>query len=180
MKSHRKRTRARVRIVPLSAIPDRALTDLAVTSGGSSKRSQHSGRSKRIKVLVIDDDESLAVAVARVLDLHGYQCFAVYNGRDAVAAAESFAPDVVLSDVVMGNTNGVDACLQIKRTLPSCRILLYSAEVPVAHSLLGDATRAGYDFELLAKPLEPSALISKIETLFTGPHSAVRASEVTL
>jgi hypothetical protein len=70
--------------------------------------------------------------------------------------------------------------MQIQRALPSCRILLYSAEVPVAHSLLADAISAGYNFELLAKPLEPSALVSKIETLFTGHHSAARASEVTL
>jgi DNA-binding response OmpR family regulator len=180
MKSHRRSAKASVKIVPLTAIPKEALADLAVTSGGNSKRSHHNGRSKQIKVLVIDDEESLAVAVARVLDLHGYRCFAVYNGRDAIAAAESFSPDVVLSDVMMDGTNGVDACMQIQRALPSCRILLYSAEVPVAHSLLADAISAGYNFELLAKPLEPSALVSKIETLFTGHHSAARASEVTL
>jgi hypothetical protein len=110
MKSHRRSAKASVKIVPLTAIPKEALADLAVTSGGNSKRSHRNGRSKQIKVLVIDDEESLAVAVARVLDLHGYRCFAVYNGRDAIAAAESFSPDVVLSDVMMDGTNGVDAC----------------------------------------------------------------------
>lgn len=159
--------------IPVKKVPSSALVDLLVISNKASnrKRPRPGHQPAKIKVLVVDDYEVIAQTLAEILGRHGYECFAVYNGESAIAAAESFTPDVVLSDVVMPGMNGVDACVRIKKSLPDCRILLFSNHVPVAHSLMEEASKAGHNFELLSKPVEPRELVAKIENLFAGAHS---------
>lgn len=163
-------------IIPIAEIPD-ALREAAIIS---SKKTAHAPRKrskqtpaaeKKVKVLVVDDDSAIANSTARVLDLFGYECYAVYNPVDAIAAAESFRPDVVISDVIMKGMNGVELCREIRHILPQCRILLISGQVPTAHSLMQDSSRRGYNFELVAKPVRPEELVAKIGTLFGGAYA---------
>jgi CheY-like chemotaxis protein len=166
--------------IPIAAIPPAALKEIVIAKKIPRRRSHTAdavvSKPKTVKVLVVDDEEAIATSLAQLLDLNGYQCFAAHNSQDALAAAESFTPDVVLCDVIMKGVNGIDTCIRIKKALPACRILLLSGQVPVAHSLMQDAAKSGYNFELLSKPVEPRALVAKIENLFTGAHSAVRAN----
>jgi hypothetical protein len=55
--------------------------------------------------------------------------------------------------------------------LPKCRILLLSGHVPTAHTLMQDAAKRGYNFELVSKPVHPEDLVAKIEALFGGAYS---------
>jgi DNA-binding response OmpR family regulator len=160
-----------IQVIPIAEVPNSALTDLTVSKKAMIKKPAAVHRSPRVKVLVVDDQQMIAQTLAEILGRNGYECFAVSNGEAAIAAAESFTPNVVLSDVVMPGMNGVEACVRIKKHLPDCRILLFSSHVPVAHSLMQEATRAGHSFELLAKPVEPRELVAKIEALVAGAHS---------
>jgi CheY-like chemotaxis protein len=177
MKKHNPTPAVNVTTVPLSEIPASVLENASVISPKKGARStrNRSPRSevaqKRLKVLIIDDDTALANASSGVLDLFGYECYAVYNPADAIASAESFQPDVVLSDVMMPGVNGVELCMQLKQMLPQCRILLLSGEVSTAHTLMHDAGKQGYSFELIAKPVRPQELVAKFENLFGGTYS---------
>ena len=131
---------------------------------------------KKVRVLVVDDEPNVAETSAKVLDVFGYECYAAYSPADALACAESFSPDVVLSDVMMPGMNGVELCMQIKRLLPASRVLLFSGQVSLAHSLMEDANKQGYNFELLAKPLRPEDLAAKIGNLFGGAYSPSNVS----
>ena len=164
-------------IIPLSEIPKAVL--VAATIIGP-KKDAHSARKrsqqvpppeKKVKVMIVDDEITVAQTTARLLGIFGYECYAVYNPADALACADSFTPDVVLSDVIMDGMNGVELCLEIKKILPKSRILLFSGHVPTAHALMQDAGKRGYNFELLAKPLRPEDLVAKIENLFGGAYS---------
>ena len=166
-----------VEIVPLEKVPPSALADLKVVGSRKASRSpKATTQEKKVRVLVVDDDPMVADTSAKVLDVFGYECYAAYTPADALACAESFIPDVVLSDVMMPGMNGVELCMQIKRLLPACRILLFSGHVPLAHSLMEDANKHGYNFELLAKPLRPEDLAAKIGNLFGGAYSPGNAS----
>ncbi len=172
----RKRERpTAVEKVPLTEIPAPLLREATVIAPRKESRPARSHRSaetrKKVKVLVVDDDRNVAETSARVLDLFGYECYSVYNPYDALACADSFQPDIVLSDVMMAGLNGVELCLQIKQMLPECRILLLSGHVSMTHALLQDASKQGYDFELLAKPVTPEELAAKFATLFGGTYA---------
>ena len=155
--------------IPMSQIPQTVLMKATLSpKPRAARKRQVSLAEKKIKVMIVDDDARIAETSARLLGRFGYECYAVYNPADALACAESFSPDVVLSDVIMGGMNGVELCQEIKHLLPECRILLLSGHVPTAHSLMEDSNKRGFNFELVAKPLRPQELVSKIESLFGG------------
>ena len=164
-------------IIPIANIPKAALKEAAITSPKKDARAAHKRSQqrppdeKKIKVMIVDDDTRVAESSARILGMFGYECYAVYNASDALACAESFTPDVILSDVIMDGTNGVELCMDIKEMLPNSRILLFSGEVSTAHTLMQDAARRGQNFELLAKPLRPEDLVTKIGSLFGGAYA---------
>jgi DNA-binding response OmpR family regulator len=164
--------------IPISEIPQAVLVKAALNlpkSHSTRKRQTNDPLAeKKVKVMIVDDDARIAETSARLLGLFGYECYAVYNAGDALACAESFTPDVVLSDVIMDGMNGVELCQEIKHLLPDCRILLLSGHVPTAHSLMEDSNKRGFNFELVSKPLRPQELVAKIETLFGGAYARGR------
>ncbi|HVZ59552.1 MAG TPA: response regulator [Terriglobales bacterium] len=113
------------------------------------------------KVLVIDDERVIADTLAIILTQNGFEASAVYNGRDAVQQAGSFQPDLVISDVIMPDMNGIEAAINIRKLLPACKVLLFSGQAATA-DLLESAREQGHEFEILAKPVHPQDLLSKL------------------
>ena len=69
------------------------------------------------RILLVEDDNSLATVYVDRLEAEGFEVKRVENGEDALAAAESFQPDLVLLDVMMPEINGFDV-LDILRNTP--------------------------------------------------------------
>jgi CheY-like chemotaxis protein len=87
----------------------------------------------------------------------------VYSGEKAVEMAPTFAPDMLISDVIMADLNGIDAAIQVRALLPSIKILLFSGQAATA-DLLEKARAQGYEFEILAKPVHPQDLLNKLRS----------------
>jgi CheY-like chemotaxis protein len=117
---------------------------------------------KRPKVLVVDDEQVIADTLAKILDINGYDASAVYSGIAAVQSARSLRPDLIISDVIMQDMDGIEAAIHIRDFLPGCKILLFSGQAATA-DLLENARSQGYDFEILAKPVHPSELLAKLK-----------------
>ncbi len=116
---------------------------------------------RKPKVLVVDDERVIADTLAIILNQHGYEATAVYTGTDAVEKARSAHPDLIISDVIMPDINGIEAAIQIRRFLPNCKILLFSGQAATA-DLLENARTQGHEFEILAKPVHPQDLLAKL------------------
>jgi CheY-like chemotaxis protein len=117
---------------------------------------------KKPRVLVVDDEQVIADTLAKILDLNGYDASAVYTGTAAVESARSIKPDLVISDVIMPDMNGIEAAISIRGFLPTCKILLFSGQAATA-DLLENARAQGHEFEILAKPVHPSDLLAKLK-----------------
>lgn len=115
-------------------------------------------------VYVVDDEKVIASTLVAILKLHGYSAKAFTSPLEALAAARWKAPDLLISDVAMPELSGVDLAIQTKILCPECKILLFSGQA-ATQDLLEDARKRGHDFQLLAKPVHPSALLSKVQTL---------------
>jgi len=115
------------------------------------------------KVLVADDEKVIADTLAIILNQNGYDASAVYTGTAAVERARSIRPDLVISDVIMPDMNGIDAAIKIRGFLPGCKILLFSGQAATA-DLLEDARKRGHEFEILAKPVHPQDLLQKLRS----------------
>ncbi len=66
------------------------------------------------RILVVDDCHYVADAAARLIAVCGYETKAVYDGREAIEQAVSFAPDMVLMDIGMPELDGYEAAARIR------------------------------------------------------------------
>jgi len=119
-----------------------------------------------IKILVVDDEHAIADTVAEILRTAGYEVATAYNGTQALAQASQSCPSLLLTDVLMPQTNGFEVALEIKRKCPECRLLLFSGQASTAQlasTYVQTFTNRGYRFELLPKPLHPDSLLKRLE-----------------
>ena len=117
--------------------------------------------SAKSKVLVADDERVIADTLVIILNRSGFEATAVYSGEGAVEIAETLRPDMLISDVIMADMNGIDAAIQIRGMLPDCKVLLFSGQAATA-DLLERARTQGYEFEILAKPVHPQDLLARL------------------
>ena len=125
---------------------------------------EHAGRTDEIAkrfVLVVDDEHTIADTLVIILTQAGFDAVAAYSGREAVRRASQLRPDLIITDVVMPDMNGIDASIAIRSFLPQCKILLFSGQANTAN-LLQRSRSSGHSFELLAKPIPPADLIAKL------------------
>ena len=113
------------------------------------------------KVLVADDERMIADPLAMILNQSGFEALAVHSGKKAVELAKSFEPDMLISDVMMDDLNGIDAAIGIRALLPKIKILLFSGHAATAF-LLEKARAEGHEFEILAKPIHPQDLLNRL------------------
>jgi CheY-like chemotaxis protein len=113
------------------------------------------------RILVADDERVIADTLAMILNQSGFEARAVYSGEGALELAESFQPDMLISDVIMADLNGIDAAIRIRKLLPGIKILLFSGQAATA-DLLEKARKDGYEFDILAKPVHPQDLLARL------------------
>jgi DNA-binding NtrC family response regulator len=113
------------------------------------------------RILIVDDEHNIADTLAMVFKIKGHEATAAYSAESAVEVIESFEPDIVLSDVIMGKMTGVDLAIYLARARPECKVILFSGQNATAN-LLAEANKKGHDFRLLAKPIHPERLIEEV------------------
>ncbi len=122
--------------------------------------------SKR-KVLIADDEPNIVTALEFLLRRSGYDVRVVSNGEEALALVESYAPDVVLLDIMMPVKSGYDVC-QRMRERPDWRhikIVMLSAKGREAEVSKG--LSLGADL-YITKPFSTQELIAAIDGFFGG------------
>jgi DNA-binding response OmpR family regulator len=115
----------------------------------------------RPRVFVVDDEKIISDTLATILEQSGFTAKAFTDPREALLAARSEAPDLLLSDVMMPQLSGVDLAISIQNEYPKCKILLFSGQAETV-DLLSNARSQGYDFRMLSKPLHPGDLLRRI------------------
>jgi CheY-like chemotaxis protein len=114
------------------------------------------------RVLVADDERVIADTLAMILNQSGFEARAVYSGEKALELAESFQPDMLISDVIMADLNGIDAAIRLRALLPGIKILLLFSGQAATADLLEKARKDGYEFDILAKPVHPQDLLARL------------------
>jgi CheY-like chemotaxis protein len=126
---------------------------------GESPLSHVSGY--RPRVLVVDDESTIADTITKILSLSGYSAMAAYDGDEALETALVTPPNLLITDVMLPGMNGIELAITIKRVYPECRVLLFSGQAATA-DLMTAARRDGYNFTLLSKPMPPKDLLAVI------------------
>jgi two-component system response regulator AtoC len=108
------------------------------------------------RVLVVDDEESLRLAVRTFLRRQGYEAEVADNGETALAMVETFGPDFILTDVRMPKLGGIDLLQTLKAKGNEATVIVMSAYGNVDMAL--DAMKAGaYDY--VQKPFKNDEIL---------------------
>lgn len=113
----------------------------------------------RARILVVDDDAALAEMLSLVLHNEGYASRIVARGDEAQAAFLDYKPDLVLLDLMLPGTDGIEVCRQIRRT-SGVPIVMLTAKSDTVDLVVG--LEAGAD-DYVAKPFKPKELIARIK-----------------
>lgn len=113
------------------------------------------------RILVVDDEALIADTIVQILNRNGFIAEAAYSGAQAIELAHKYCPELVLSDVMMPNVDGVEAAIAIRELCPDTRIVLFSGQAATVE-ILARARERGHVFELLPKPIHPTQLIKHL------------------
>ncbi len=91
--------------------------------------------------------------------MEGFSVRFFTHSLEALTAARSEAPDLLISDVKMPDLSGVELAIRMKEQCPTCEVLLFSGHGSTME-LLRTAHERGHNFHLLSKQVHPNDLLS--------------------
>ena len=118
------------------------------------------------RVLVVDDDAALAEMLGIVLRGEGFEPTFVADGDKALDAFRDTRPDLVLLDLMLPGSDGIDVCRQI-RGESGVPIVMLTAKTDTVDIVLG--LESGAD-DYILKPVEPRRLAARVKALLTRAH----------
>jgi CheY-like chemotaxis protein len=118
------------------------------------------------RIFVVDDEPVIASSLVAILGMNGFSARFFTSPLEALAAARSESPDLVISDVVMPGISGIELAIRMRAQYPNCKVLLFSGQAATS-DLLENARAQGHDFRLLQKPVHPSEFLFEIGQLST-------------
>ncbi len=113
------------------------------------------------RILIVDDDESIAELISLYLTKEMFETKMVYNGEDALKAFESFRPDLILLDLMLPGIDGYEVCRRV-RAKDQTPIIMLSAKGEVFDKVLG--LELGAD-DYIIKPFDSKELVARVKAV---------------
>ncbi len=116
------------------------------------------------KVLVVDDNPDLRAYVSNILQRHAYQVRTAFNGAAGLEMAQTYHPDLIITDLMMPMVSGLELIQRIRadQTLQGCPIILLTAKADDDTRIEG--VEQGAD-AYLAKPFNDRELLAEVRNL---------------
>ncbi len=131
------------------------------------------------KILIADDEQDIAMLIARYARREGYEVTCVSDGSEAIEACQNEDFDMIVMDVMMPDTDGFTACKKIRET-KDIPVLMLSARGTEYDKLFG--FEVGVD-DYVTKPFSPKELLARIKVILrrhTASASSVSRQEQKL
>ena len=115
-----------------------------------------------IRILLAEDDDSMRVYLARALERTGYHVVAVDNGLAAMPLLQSEPFDLLLTDIVMPEMDGIELAQKAAEIAPDIRVMFITGFAAVALK----AGKAAPSAKVLSKPFHLRDLVAEVDRLF--------------
>jgi two-component system response regulator HydG len=115
---------------------------------------------EQIRVLVVDDDEPHAEAVAESLERVGYECVVATSGREGLRLIEEQTFDIIITDLIMEGVGGLEILSKAKRELPDAEVVILTGHGTIKTAVT--AMQAGAT-TYLTKPLDIGELRTVVD-----------------
>ena len=123
-------------------------------------------------ILVVDDEVEVGEAIRRVLDRAGFQVVVARGVSEGLQAAQTQQPDIVVTDMIMPKTNGIELIKTLRSRYPRVQVIAisgggsfglrsYKPDAIKTHAYLAAAREAGAE-EILTKPFDMNDLLAAV------------------
>jgi len=133
------------------------------------------GNNKKLKVLLIDDEDRFRESLAKQLSIRGFDILDASNGEDAIKIVRHDNPDVIILDQKMPGMDGIQTLKEIKKLRPEVQVIMHTG-----HGSIESARVTGkFDvFSYLEKPCSINDLIAQIQAASKERIYAMARNEI--
>jgi DNA-binding response OmpR family regulator len=140
---------------------------------------------RRGRVLVVDDEPTIAEIVARYLERASYETRIAADGHAALAHASTWHPDLIVLDLMLPGLDGLEVMRRLRESGgPRVAIILLTAKGEESDRI--DGLRLGAD-DYVVKPFSPAELVARVDAVLRrndpgddGPEPALRVGEIEI
>jgi two-component system, OmpR family, response regulator len=132
-----------------------------------------------VRVLVVDDEPSLAELLSSVLRYEGWEIRTAADGKTAVRLAREFEPDAIVLDIMLPDFDGIEVLRRVRSALPHVCVLFLTARDSVQDRING-ITAGGDDY--VTKPFSLEEVLARLRGLLrrAGMTRASNGTELTV
>ncbi len=121
-----------------------------------------------IRILLAEDEEAMRTYLARALENAGYSVVAVDRGTEAVPHLESAHFDLLLSDIVMPEMDGIELAQRCNEVSPATKVMFITGFAAVTLKASREQPRA----KVLSKPFHLKDLVMEVDRMFHAEAAA--------
>ncbi len=112
------------------------------------------------KIAIIEDDLVIRESLKEILEMNNYEVLAVDNGMDLTKKVHEFLPDILITDIIMPDKDGIEIIIEVKKTYPNIILIAISGGGRIdSESYLNTAKYLGAD-ATLKKPFTHTQLLN--------------------
>ena len=124
------------------------------------------GHRSQARVLVADWDRNNALSLTSIMHRAGFKTAVAFNGKEAVEKAETFRPDLLVTEAYLGRLSGIHAAERITAALPDCKVLFLSSEA--SEDDIARIAPEGLIYSYTPKPIHSLDLLNAIAYLLSA------------
>jgi DNA-binding response OmpR family regulator len=122
-----------------------------------------------MRILLAEDERSLARAILKIFEKNNYSADAVHNGEDALLHLASGNYDVAVLDIMMPKMDGITVLKKLRQQGNQIPVLILTAKAEIDDKVLGLDSGANY---YLTKPFDTKELLASIRAITRTQHTA--------
>lgn len=112
------------------------------------------------RILIVDDEPSIVMAVRDELDFEGFEVYSATDGLEAIKRARELRPDVLLLDLMLPGLNGFEICRRLRSEMPEMWIIMLTVRGQEVDRVMG--LELGAD-DYVTKPFSLRELVARVK-----------------
>ena len=128
----------------------------------SSLQSSALASERDARILIVDDEPSLADLLMKTLTIAGFECQAAESKQTALKVANDMKPDLAILDVMLPDGTGFELCNQLKEKFPEIGVIFLTAKDTLENKLLG--LHLGAD-DYITKPFSVAEVVARVNSV---------------
>lgn len=131
---------------------------------------------KTPRILLVDDDQSMRLALRRALDREGYSVIEAGDGREALKQIDTHPVDLVITDIIMPESEGIELTFALRKRYPAVPVIAMSGGGEWAPEPYLAIARTAGAAHIFAKPFSMSDFLGRVRSLLGADPEQQKAT----